>query len=346
MADLEEKSKALNQTSATAPAEIQKTLPEKPKTEIVDSEKRAFVSAGEKIHKWSTYYGIDWIFNTTVGVGFAYWGKFKESGKRFWSEPLTKGFTKLLKPIIKDPVSLEKSVGKGNMFMSIIAGGMFTIPPLMLLENNKIRKSIIKFFDGMIYGKDKVENDPKFQQAYYEIEHAPKKDFWTGMTSRFAALAPLLAIVLIPKTRDVSNKIYFDHLSHGSDVIAKKIGFGPEKSFKGLPPAEAEQRWKFIHDSIAMDSGLCLPYAPLHAFFYNMFANSKGKKKKNIDEKPAETPQAPQQAVPELTNNSTEGGSTPHTNKVAAKPRDAFTPSEKFTDMAQKPSDKELQVAL
>src|SRR6185295_17713940 len=134
-----------------------------------DEKKRDFISKGERIHKWSTYLGVDWVFNAAVGVSFAYWGKFTESGKKIWSGPLTKGFTAALKPIIKNPESLEKSVGKGNMFMSIIAGGMFTIPPLMILENNKVRKSIIKFYDGIIYGKDKVENDPKFQQAYNEI---------------------------------------------------------------------------------------------------------------------------------------------------------------------------------
>lgn len=279
--------------------------------------KRPFVSMGEHIHKWGTYLSVDWIFNATVGVAFAYWGKFTESGKKLWSGPISKMFNAILKPIIKDPGSLESSVGKGNMFMSIIAGGMFTIPPLMFLENSKVKKSIVKFFDRMIYGKDKVENDPKFQQAYDEIKEAPKKDFWTGMTSRFAALAPLLAIVLIPKTRDISNKIYFDHVANASETVATKMGFGAEKSFKNVALPEAKQRWKFIHEGVAMDAGLGIPYAILHAFFYNMFAGFKGKKK------PADEPNAEPVVEPKI-----------NTGAVVA---DA-APARKFTDQTNIPS--------
>jgi len=243
---------------------------------------RAFVSRGEKIHKWGTYLSIDWIFNAATGVGFAYWGKYTDLGKKIWSGPITEGFTKILKPFIKNPEYLKKSVGKGNMFMSIIAGGMFTIPPLMILENNKIRKSIIKYFDAIIYGKDRVENDPKFQTAYDEIDHAPKKDFAGGMASRFIALAPLLAMVLIPASRKISDKFWFDHVSKASEFTANKMGFR-EKSFKSIPLAEGKERWKFIHDSVAMDFGLGVPYAIMHAFFYNMFASKKEKENEAND---------------------------------------------------------------
>lgn len=254
--------------------------------------KRNFISKGEHLHKWSSYLAVDWIFNAAVGVTFAYWGKFTEAGRKIWSEPITRGFTKALTPFIKNVEQRQKSAGYGNIFMSIIAGGMFTIPPLMVLENNKIKKSIIKFWDRIIYGKDKVENDPKFQQAYDEIHEAPKKDFVTGVTSRFAALAPLLAIVLIPTTKKISNKIWFDHVEHASEAVATKVGFGAEKSFKNIPLPEAKSRWKFIHESVAMDFGLGVPYAVLHAFFYNMFASSKDKKK-----------QEKQQAAEAQTNN-------------------------------------------
>lgn len=241
-----------------------------------DGKERAFVSKGEKLHKWVTYLSVDWVFNAAMGVAFAYGAKFTDFGQKYWSGPITEGFTKLLKPIIKDPKSLEKSVGNGNMFMSIIAGGMLTIPPLMILENPEVKKSIIKKYDEWIYGKETVANDPKFQQAYDEIQEAPKKGFWTGMLSRFAALAPLLATVVFTKPREISTKHYFSHISNASEAAAHGLGFS-EKSFAGLPTAEAKKRWQFIHEGIAMDAGLGLPYAGLHAVFYNMFAGFKGK---------------------------------------------------------------------
>lgn len=238
--------------------------------------KRSFISAGERIHKWGTYLSVDWIFNAATGVGFAYWGSYTDMGKKMWSGPITNFFTKALKPFIKDPKQLKSSAGYGNMFMSVIAGGMFTIPPLMALEDNDTRKSITKFFDQLIYGKEKVASDPKFQQAYDEIEHTPKKDFASGLTSRFAALAPLLALVLIPATKKFSNKIWFNHVENASDAVARSVGFS-EKSFKNIPVREAKERWKFIHESVAMDFGLGIPYAILHAFFYNMFSKKKAK---------------------------------------------------------------------
>lgn len=251
-----------------------------PESSIADeasTQKRAFISLGERIHKWGTYLSVDWVFNAATGVGFAYWGKYTQLGQKLWSGPLTRGFTKLLKPFIKDPHQLKSSAGYGNMFMSVIAGGMFTIPPLMFLENNKVKKSITQSLDEKLYGKDEVENNPKFAAAYDAIERAPKKDFSSGLLSRFAALSPLLAMVLIPTSKKISNKLWFDHVERASGTVAHKMGFSPRKSFKNTPVPVAKERWKFIHESVAMDFGLGIPYAILHAFFYNLFASRKEK---------------------------------------------------------------------
>ncbi len=246
------------------------------------SGKKPFISTGQHIHKWGTYLSVDWIFNAMTGVTFAYWGKFTESGKKIWSEPITNAFKKGLGPLIKNEEQLAKSAAYGNVFMSIIAGGMFTIPPLLVLENKKNKKNITQALDEKIYGKETVENDPRFQASYEAIENAPEKDFTRGLTSRFAALAPLLAMVLIPATRKISDKLWFDHVAHASDVTARKMGFSPE-SFKNLPAAEAAGRWDFIHKSVAMDAGLGVPYAILHAFFYNKFVGNKEKKEHKND---------------------------------------------------------------
>ncbi len=237
-----------------------------------DEGPRSFISKGERVHKWGSYLGIDWIFNTLAGVSFAYWGNHTEMGQKLWSKPLTNEFTYALKPLIKNPEYLKASVAKGNLFMSIIAGGMFTIPPLMLLETNKNKRDITQWLDEKIYGKEAVENDPKFAKAYEEIMNEPKKDFASGMLSRGAALAPLLAMIMFTPTRKLTDKIYFDHVAKASESAANKLGFTAENSFKNVSREVANERWKFIHDGVAMDFGLGIPYAVLHAFFYNKFA--------------------------------------------------------------------------
>jgi len=241
--------------------------------------KRAFISSGEKIHHWGTYLGIDWIFNATAGVLFAYWGKYTDLGKKIWSGPLKAMFTAGLKPFFKNEAYLAESVSWGTTFMSIIAGGMFTIPPLMALENNKVKKSIVEFFDKHIYGKEACENDEKLKKAHEEIDNAPKKDFWRGNSSRFAALTPLLLLVIIKPSANFLQEKYFDKIAIGTKAVFNKIGLTQERLFSKFSPEEAEKRWKTIHnDALGMDLGFGLPYAGLHAFFYNMFAANKAKK--------------------------------------------------------------------
>ncbi|MBY0406524.1 MAG: hypothetical protein K2Q01_02440 [Rickettsiales bacterium] len=260
-------------------------------------DKDKFVSAGQKVHKWGTYLSVDWLFNTVTGVSFAYAAKYTDIGKKYWSGPITNGFKAILSPIIKHPETLARSAGYGNMFMSIIAGGMFTIPPLMVLENNKNKRAITEWADKQIYGKKAVEEDPRFKAFYEEIEHEPKKDFTSGLTSRFAALAPLLGMVLIPTTKRVADKVWFNHVEHASEVAFKKVGYNAENMFSKVSPTEAKERWKFIHESVAMDFGLGVPYAILHSVFYNKFAGDKAKGDGKADLKTA--PQTAAQPAPE-----------------------------------------------
>lgn len=241
---------------------------------IISDPKVDFTTKGQKIHKWGTYLGVDWIFNAITGVSFAYWGKHTEEGQRIWSGPLTAFFTKNLEPLIKDKAQLLKSAENGNTFMSIIAGGMFTIPPLMILENNKVKTSIVQSLDKKMYGHELCEQDERIKAAHDSIGEEPKKDFATGMKARFVSLAPLLAIVLIPATRKITNNAYFQHIERASDWCARQLGFS-EKSFGNLATEEAKKRWDFIHQSVAMDLGLGMPYAMLHQFFYDKFAKQK-----------------------------------------------------------------------
>ncbi len=247
---------------------------------------------GQNIHKWGSYLGIDWVFNTLSGVSFAYWGKYTELGQKAWSGPVEHMFEAGLSHVIKNEKQLASSVEHGSMFASIIMGGMMTIPPLMILENRGVKKSIVQSLDRVIYGNDRVERDPTFQQAYAAMDHEPKKNFTTGMLARFAALTPLLAIILIPETKEKAKALYFDHIARGSDMLARGAGLS-EETFAHLSPQEAGDRWKHIHNAIAMDFGLGLPYAGLHSFFYDKFAGISGHGKES-----ARVPDVP--AFPEI----------------------------------------------
>lgn len=242
------------------------------------STQRSFISKGEKATNIATYGGVDWLFNAATGVGFAFWGNRTPSGQKKWSEPVTGFFKKALKPMIKNAESLEKSAGYGNLFASIIMGGMATLPPLLVLEHHSVKKAITKSFDRMIYGRDTVENDPKFQQAYQEIDEAPKKRFWMGMGTRFIALSPLLAVVLIPQTRKLSDTYYFNPLAKATQWLSKTVGLQPKKLME-LRPGQAVSDWNYIHGALAMDFGLGPFYAVLHSYFYNKFSGHSAEKK-------------------------------------------------------------------
>jgi len=264
------------QNTAIAAAPEQGKSPPAP----AQPKKREFVSKGEQIHQWATYLSVDVVLNAIAGVAFAYWGNYTKVGQKLWKDPVTKASEKVLGLAIKDSESLAASVKNVRGFASIIAGGMlFTIPPLMLLENKKVKKSITQRLDRHIYGKEVCENDPKFQKAYDEIDNAPEKGFVVGNVARYAALAPLLASVMIPGPREVTTERFLEPFGKQLEKLAVKMGATPEKLFKNLSEAERNERWKFLRENAAMDVGFELPYAALHYAFYNMFAGMAARRK-------------------------------------------------------------------
>jgi hypothetical protein len=257
-----------------------------------------FVSWGQFGKHWATYFGVDWFFNAACGVGFAYVSKFTKIGQTLWSGWVQKSWKWLLsKPvfskIFKDDESLAYGVDVGATFNDIIIGGMTTIPVLKFLEKPSVNIGVTRWLDEKIYGKEAVANDPKFEASYEVMANAPPKDTWAGITSRFAALAPLLAWVL-PKGNDFRGfktilefrKTYFDDwIGSFSQKCWRKLGFS-EASFKDgtkmengeLIKASAADKWNYVHNNaFALDFGLGWPYAILHSFFYNMFSGWRGK---------------------------------------------------------------------
>lgn len=241
---------------------------------------RDFISIGERIHNEITYRGVDWLLNSAAGVAFTVWTHRTETGRKYFTEPVEGFFKKILSPIFKKEESLNKGVHWGVNFLSIMFGGTITIPPVMYLENPKHKRPIVTFLDKLIYGKDKVKNDPKFEKAYDEIDVQPKKDFWTGLGTRFISLAPLIALTVIIPTHNFIEKNFYNHISRGTKYVAEKIGINKNRGFLGEIHAHgsdghAVSNWDYIHKIIGFDFGLTIFYSVLHEISYKFFAKKE-----------------------------------------------------------------------
>ncbi|MDX2095402.1 MAG: hypothetical protein SFW64_05645 [Alphaproteobacteria bacterium] len=264
---------------------------QKAKPDAPEKPKRDFISLGEKVHNEVTYRGVDWLMNSAFGVLFAFATERTELGRKLWSRPLNKFFTRTFEPVVKffgaSPKVLTNSVGYGITFLSIMFGGTVTIPPLMALENPKNKVPFIKKIDHWFYGKREVENNPKFEKAYQEIEEEPKKDFGTGFKARFVALFPLLAFTLYEPSHLFVKKHFYDYLARGSKFIGEKMGMGAKKYWSeksiGIPETaaalaagkEIQTNSARLHDVIAFDFGLTIIYSFLHEITYKLFAQKK-----------------------------------------------------------------------
>jgi hypothetical protein len=283
---------------------------------VADPNKKPFESFGQNVHKWGTYISIDWFLNYVTGVAFAMWATYHPVGKKYWSEPMTKGATWVSENVFrfKPGPALESSVKNVTMILSVIAGGMFTIPPLMVLENKKNRRAISKSLDEMYYGKEVVANDPKFEESYDAIDNAPKQGFWTGLTSRLAALAPCIATVYFETPKRLS-KGYFDFVERNSMKVYNAVGLNQERLFKGLPAAEKESRWKVLHENSAIDFGLEPWYAVLHMITYRAFAGLADAWKPKTVAAPVQAP-APLPNMPATSEAAPQDKQAKHTKKT------------------------------
>lgn len=258
------------QAVAPSPEKAQEAAPEPAK------DGKEFVSAGKKIHNEITYRGVDWLVNSAVGVTFAYIAARTKVGKKYFSEPVAKGTRAIMRLFTKNPETIEKGAEGGMMFASIMAGGTAIIPVMMTLENKKNKKGIIKWLDEKWYGKEAVANDPKFQESYDAIDQEPHKSFGIGMASRFAALAPLIAITMTPSAHGFMGKQVYDRVANVSKWVSKKVGIKPSEEM--LTPilnaktGEKISNWDFLHHTIGFDVGLTFFYSFLHEAAYKAFA--------------------------------------------------------------------------
>lgn len=256
---------------------------------------KPFVSWGKRIHNEITYRGIDWLVNSSIGVAFTYWTARTHSGEKYFGKPVGNFFKKILKPFLKSEAQLNEGAKWGTMFTSIMAGGTTIIPPMMLLESKNVKKKIIRDIDEIVYGKEAVRNDPKFEESYCLIDEEPKKSFKAGMAARFIALAPLIAIASIPATNRPMIKYLYDPIGNATKWTAEKLGIRPKGHLletqleaiehHGVTKNRAVSNWDFIHRTIGFDFGLTIFYAVLHEVAYKGLATFGLKREKKIGKK-------------------------------------------------------------
>jgi hypothetical protein len=222
-------------------------------------------TAGERIHNEITYRGVDWIANTAVAVGFAIWSNRTHSGQNWFAKPVTNGFEKILRPITKDAATANEWAEHGTTFASIMVGGTIIIPPMMLLDKNRL--DIVEYFDRKIYGDSEVDNNERFAVRYEAMEHRPSKGFWTGMGARLGVLTPMLWGHM--RYNKEMNRMMYQPIAKASKGICKTTGIKPNtfmnERFHG---AQDQTTWDFMHTTLGMDLGLTFIYSYAHEWAY------------------------------------------------------------------------------
>ena len=244
-----------------------------------------FKSLGYKIHNEITYRGVDWVANSMVGVAFSYATARTEIGKRLFTRPFTKGFTAVLEPILKKPEWVESGANWGTRLVGILMGGTAIIPIMMHLENKENKKQFIHWVDEKKYGKNVVASDPRFKEQDARIDAEPKKDFNTGMITRFVALAPIIAATLYKPTNDVLDKVIYSPFGHVTKTASTELNLVSKNTIKKMmSKSEMEivkgekkliNNWDYLHQTIGFDFGLTLIYSFLHEISYKALAKKR-----------------------------------------------------------------------
>ncbi|NBX04463.1 MAG: hypothetical protein EBR02_10490, partial [Alphaproteobacteria bacterium] len=262
-----------------------------PHVECAPEEGASHQTAGHKIHNELTYRGVDWLLNSTVGVASTIATDRTELGKKWFSEPVTNFFKKALAPILKNPAQLQEGATWGRRFASIMAGGFAIIPVMMVMENKKVKKGVVRWLDEKMYGKETVAEDPKFHECYEAIDKEPEKGLGTGMASRLLTLAPLIAVTVEPRTNMILIKKIYQPIGNFSKRCALKLGIKPNKwwlekgameHLDGNPktPKQFQNNWDFLHATIGFDFGMTALYSVLHEAAYKTLAALGMKKDK------------------------------------------------------------------
>ncbi len=247
------------------------------------------VTTGGFMFNEFTYRGVDWLLNSALGVAFSYWTIRTHSGIEHFGKPVTNFFNKHLTTfsetglskqlnIFQSAESIKSGAYWGNVFSSIMVGGFATIPPIMALEANK--KEISRSLDEMVYGKEKVANEPAFNAYYQSIGQESPKSFGIGLTTRLISLAPILgAMVAYPKPL---TKYLYEPIASVTKFSAESIGIKPASLMQKRKGFE-ETDWDFIHTNIGTDFGLAFVYSYIHEYTYKWCSSLLDSKKGDIE---------------------------------------------------------------
>ncbi len=276
-------------------------LKNKPKQRVMfDGAREHPKTAGERIHNEITYRGVDWVVNTAVAVSFAIWSNRTHMGQNWFAKPVTNGFEKLVSPLAKDATQAKEWAGHGSTFASIMVGGTLIIPPMMILDKNRL--GIAEYFDRKIYGDKEVDTNERFAARYEAMVQRPEKGFWTGMGARVGVLTPMLWGHM--KYNNAMNRIMYQPIAKASKGICKTTGIKPnafmEERFHG---PKDQTTWDFMHTTLGMDLGLTFIYSYAHEWAYkglNKLIHGRDDPQRSFngnETTPANTNEAPSNAV-------------------------------------------------
>lgn len=270
---------------------------------------------GEFLHNELTYRGVDWVINTATAVGFSYWAARTKFGKTQYFDRVTKGIDTALKPIKKDPVKRKEWAENGTGFVNIAIGGLAIVPVMMKLESHDTKRGIVRWFDRIIYGEERVANDEWFAIRYDQIADEPKKDFGTGMLARGIVLAPMITAHM--RYKPFMKKWMYDQIGDRTKWACAKAGFQPQGLMTRQPTWAQDTDWDFLHETLGMDAGLTFIYSFAHEWTYKALAALKHEKPDVID-RPANSnqPDEPITSKPPAPKDSAPSDSEPKDNET------------------------------
>ena len=155
-------------------------------------DKLHFVTDGERRFDKLTYRQIGYWANVLISIGAVLAVERTPQGQKFLNGIVEKAQRTFSKA---DPELID-TIARKTFFLS---GGFAVLAPMKWLEDAKV--SLIKKWDRQTYG-DKVDTDPKIQQAHAELEAAPKQTWLSVMGSRVLALIPFYLTIGALWTRE------------------------------------------------------------------------------------------------------------------------------------------------
>lgn len=155
-------------------------------------DKLHFVTQGEKRFDTLTYRTVGYWVNVLLSIGAVVAVERTPQGQKFLNGIVERA--QRLFP--KADGELVDTIARKTFFLS---GGFAVLAPMKWLEDAKV--SLIKKWDRQIYG-DKVDTDPKIQQAHADLEAAPKQTWLSVMGSRVLALIPFYLTIGALWTRE------------------------------------------------------------------------------------------------------------------------------------------------